>query len=562
MNKTEKRMKAALDELNCTCSYFHCPDDYKYSIPGNFCYHFQGRPFVICAIADKGIIRLDMKCELEFPTEELSLLAMVTNQINAEPFAQKMTYEFDELMYRYQIRITAITPLLESDVTGELLELMEGMFEMERRARNVYDQYKEWYGTWNPQEKRDRFLRENRLEGMHMLDTPQAEEILHRDPQDMIDSQEEFEALRVARKKQLAKKVGKRFDPHNIAAFSPLIRQILPQVAPDWTMTDVASMKILCDECTEVSDLDTIAWQPLLAPMVNDWGKKARIRQVDCTYVLTSMEGHTLVMHIRHKGGNERYLLFNLNVLCDSKIFVDRDDKHLTHPVTNLLIAVDKKGEEQRRAEFNYMSEDALDRLLERGESDCTMEQRAMLLSGEEEEQKLLYFGTQAFLEGRFVQALPPLLSVLRAIDKPNASFTRLQKESYHRCLYMIGYCMNELKQFDRALYYLQKAQPGNRINYSKEYIYALRQQHSPALLEFLVHERMTMIDEIYYQEEAAASDQRDYLSYLGRCIVDELICQGAYKEARKLLEEEIREGRNQSFADDRLKIIRRKEEE
>ena len=156
------------------------------------------------------------------------------------------------------------------------------------------------------------------------------------------------------------------------------------------------------------------------------------------------------------------------------------DNKHTEQIKTirpnaiSLLVAYDKTTKENQHSEYEYMILDANDKQKQGKESELSREQQLLLKLGEVSYSETIYRGCKLFYAGRYFESLTLLLPVYKEM-KPEffRMENRVRDVFYHVC-YIIGFCYTELKQYDRAYYYLEIAHHANRYDCASEYINAL----------------------------------------------------------------------------------------
>lgn len=352
--------------------------------------------------------------------------------------------------------------------------------------------------------------------------------------------------------------VGRPYSMDDVVGYSPLMKQLLPLIAPTWDMKRVVYMKILCDEYTYVDDLEDIEWQPLLAPLVDGKGSDTVVRVHDCTYVLGDADRNTLVMHVQYKGENKRRIIFRLTVVSDELNMRLAYHNFSKAPAQTMMICIDKRKEDQLRAEFRYMRDDARDKMWKRMEEDMTAAQRISTLSEDDEIMELLYVGTKAFLDKQFAQALIPLRKAYKKLDARYDDFNSKKYRYYLECLYMMGYSLDELGQYEQAHYYLQMIPFGCSVEYDEEFLCCMLHLNDRNLISILEIQRRELINQMHWDAEDADKDYTiDYYAHMFRVLIDAYIENGQYARAEQLLKEEIKDCRNVAYAEAALMRIR-----
>ena len=86
----------------------------------------------------------------------------------------------------------------------------------------------------------------------------------------------------------------------------------------------------------------------------------------------------------------------------------------------------------------------------------------------------MLYQGKKLFLAKRFIEALPFFENAYRMMLPDFDKMKGRQKETFYEVVYHIGFCYCDLKQYDRALGYLDMLAGLHRITYTTEQVNAM----------------------------------------------------------------------------------------
>lgn len=133
------------------------------------------------------------------------------------------------------------------------------------------------------------------------------------------------------------------------------------------------------------------------------------------------------------------------------------------------LMVRDDKTQEQREAEFNYQWQEAQDAML-RGEK-LTDDQRFMGMSVVPNVAYNLYWGRVFFNAHRYFEALQHLENAYYVLNNNYQALNKAAREHFYEVCYFIGFCYVELKQYERAYFYLDIVYPQNSVRYATEYV-------------------------------------------------------------------------------------------
>lgn len=290
-----------------------------------------------------------------------------------------------------------------------------------------------------------------------------------------------------------------------------------------------------------------------------------------------------MVIHIKEEEGTEQtiYLRLTATLIPSS---VNRHPSPLTSDNTpqsrSMLIAYDLMSTEQMRNEFLYMKKEA-EAMHKKGDDDKLSEEQRVLIDCTDDNLGYhLYHGKRLFLAKRFLEAEPHLRKAFDILMPafPNMNVS-LQEAFYDSC-FMLGFCYDEMQQYQRAFYFLEMLFPLRRITYTEEYINCLVNQHDFRVLQ-VIDSVQEMVDRILHSEneegdkdeESDSSDSTDsantpheenstltlFASFLKRRKAYVLIEKGEYNEARNILNELLNDPDSSDFAMNELAYLQKR---
>ena len=290
-----------------------------------------------------------------------------------------------------------------------------------------------------------------------------------------------------------------------------------------------------------------------------------------------------MVIHLREEEGTEHTIYLRLTAtLIPSSI--NRHPSPLSsdnNPQSrSMIIAYDLMSTEQMRNEFLYMKKEA-EAMHKQGDDDkLTDEQRVLIDCTDDNLGYHLYHGKRLFLAKRFLEAEPHLR---KAFDILMPAFPDLNvslQEAFYDSCFMLGFCYDEMQQYQRAFYFLEMLFPLRRITYTEEYINCLVNQHDFRVLQ-VIDSVQEMVERIIHSEKEDGdkdeenddnqplSDSADlpreehstlslFASFLKRRKAYVLIEKGEYNEARSILNELLNDPDSSDFAMNELAFLQK----
>uniref|UniRef100_A0AB33IQ54 Tetratricopeptide repeat protein n=1 Tax=Prevotella sp. GTC17253 TaxID=3236793 RepID=A0AB33IQ54_9BACT len=229
-----------------------------------------------------------------------------------------------------------------------------------------------------------------------------------------------------------------------------------------------------------------------------------------------------------------------------------------TPQVVSVLAAYDLSAPKKRLDEFRYMWKEAMEKNKRGDTADLSEEQKLIAKCMEPALALNAYRGRILFSRKRFCEALFFLESVYTVLSRQFDTLEGGTREAFFEVCYLIGFCYGELKQYQRACYYLEMTLTQQRITYTEEYINCLvngkdfRALHViDSLLEDVVQTRKV-------DEGTCSEMETSFISFLYRRKAYVYIDKQRYDEAEKLLRKMLDDPENSDFAISELAYIQK----
>lgn len=222
---------------------------------------------------------------------------------------------------------------------------------------------------------------------------------------------------------------------------------------------------------------------------------------------------------------------------------------------TSFILAYDRVPPEKRLKEYDRVKR-SLDKAID-ADRDLTNEEAAVLegITGSKDLAYDFGYGRWLVSQNRFTDALFSLMKAYNwlktAVVKDNNPQVH---EAFVETCYNIGYCYNEMEQFDRAAYYLELTQ-GNSANvrYVMEYINALVNSNDPRSMNIVI-QQLHELDEGKWKD---APEGEMFRHYLFRRLAYLYIEYEKWDKARELLEQMKDSPEDRDFALGELEYLR-----
>lgn len=227
----------------------------------------------------------------------------------------------------------------------------------------------------------------------------------------------------------------------------------------------------------------------------------------------------------------------------------------------SVLMAYDNVSRQNLIDESNYMWKEAVQKVRNGEEDSLTKEQSLIAACTDMKTAQMLYQGKKLYLAKRYFEALPFFESVYHAMKPGFDQMKRRQKETFFEVIYHIGFCYCDLKQYDRALAYLDMLAGLHRITYTMEQVNAMVNSgdfRSMDTIQQLIKSINESLD--LEEEEKPAEHIQAFLAFLNRRKAFLLIDKGRLNEAKVLLNKMLEDPLSLDYAINELAYIQKLE--
>jgi hypothetical protein len=267
-----------------------------------------------------------------------------------------------------------------------------------------------------------------------------------------------------------------RFSKSNLLTLSQLLSTVL-----QFTDEKYKSLKIVTDDevrnITETKDIEKLNLSSLL---IEGSGVKAHFVRDSAILSLKyssrfDLDGDcyaTITLTRTDDDNSSLYYRITVSLLQNSKTGL-ADDGSVSR-YFSLLVAYDKESPKKKQQEFDYMWKDAMAKIDGHDRDQLTEEQKLICDISHPEIAYCMFWGLRNFYAERYYEALLLFESAYRKIRYFYFQLKRGDKDKVKDVCYYIGFCYSELKQYEKAYYYLSFVAQDNNLKYLREYINVL----------------------------------------------------------------------------------------
>ena len=223
----------------------------------------------------------------------------------------------------------------------------------------------------------------------------------------------------------------------------------------------------------------------------------------------------------------------------------------------SVLLAYDLRSTKQLQDEFVYMWKEAKSKVANGEENQLTEEQRLIANVESVDAARFVYRSRTLYRQKRYYEAISCLENAYRLLNSNIDKKSLEERNLFLEVCYMLGFCYNELQQYDRAYYYLTFVTGINRTLYAEEYVNCmiyLGDYRSLMTIDGILEDLHNSIVED--EEGEVEQSVHPFLQFLYRRKAYVLVELHRYDEAEEMLRQMIDDPESGDFALDELTYI------
>ena len=223
----------------------------------------------------------------------------------------------------------------------------------------------------------------------------------------------------------------------------------------------------------------------------------------------------------------------------------------------SVLLAYDLRSTKQLQDEFVYMWKEAKSKVANGEENQLTEEQRLIANVESVDAARFVYRSRTLYRQKRYYEAISCLENAYRLLNSNIDKKSLEERNLFLEVCYMLGFCYNELQQYDRAYYYLTFVTGINRTLYAEEYVNCmiyLGDYRSLMTIDGILEDLHNSIVED--EEGEVEQSVHPFLQFLYRRKAYVLVELHRFDEAEEMLRQLIDDPESGDFALDELAYI------
>ncbi len=319
-------------------------------------------------------------------------------------------------------------------------------------------------------------------------------------------------------------------------------------------------------------DADEILLYILVQPIVHDLKQdqvpQAKTGSIRVAYQRKNEIGtekrHWLTLYVENLGTKDSVLYIRINYMLPEKSCNPQSEFKSTNGYTrvtggSLVIGYDWKDAHHKETEFDYIWNDAQDKIKEGKTDEWTPEQQLIHSITNADIAYDIYWGKRLTRQKRYFESS---LHLTRAYNTLNEQF--YTNDNQHQGLlfevcFMLGHCYVEMKQFKTAFFYLQTLSGSNVPMHIEEMInclVALKDFRSEQAINFYREEVKLRIQEYLENDKEVPENLQQFRDFLRRQDVYINIERHFFEKAENLCSIMLNEKENKDFALNELRHI------
>ena len=323
-----------------------------------------------------------------------------------------------------------------------------------------------------------------------------------------------------------------------------------------------SELTVVTDIVTVINDRESIASYNLSDTLIADGAFVRQKAVLDLVFFLPAhpTTRRRMTFSIQQADGCEDVLYYQVVATLlplPSGIGRPLHSKEVQVQSHSVLLAYDLRSTKQLQDEFVYMWKEAKSKVANGEENQLTEEQRLIANVESVDAARFVYRSRTLHRQKRYYEATSCLENAYRLLNSNIDKKSLEERNLFLEVCYMLGFCYNELQQYDRAYYYLTFVTGVNRTLYAEEYVNCmiyLADYRSLMTIDGILEDLHNSIVED--EEGEFEQSVHSFLQFLYRRKAYVLVELHRFDEAEEMLRQMIDDPESGDFALDELAYI------
>lgn len=323
-----------------------------------------------------------------------------------------------------------------------------------------------------------------------------------------------------------------------------------------------SELTVVTDTITVINDRESIASYNLSDTLIADGAFVRQKAMLDLVFFLPAhpTTRRRMTFSLQQADGCEDVLYYQVVATLlplPSGIGRPLHSKEVQVQSHSVLLAYDLRSTKQLQDEFVYMWKEAKSKVANGEENQLTEEQRLIANVESVDAARFVYRSRTLHRQKRYYEATSCLENAYRLLNSNIDKKSLEERNLFLEVCYMLGFCYNELQQYDRAYYYLTFVTGVNRTLYAEEYVNCmiyLGDYRSLMTIDGILEDLHNSIVED--EEGEVEQSVHPFLQFLYRRKAYVLVELHRFDEAEEMLRQMIDDPESGDFALDELAYI------
>lgn len=323
-----------------------------------------------------------------------------------------------------------------------------------------------------------------------------------------------------------------------------------------------SELTVVTDTVTVINDRESIASYNLSDTLIVDGAFVRQKAMLDLVFFLPAhpTTRRRMTFSIQQADGCDDVLYYQVVATLlplPSGIGRPLHSKEVQVQSHSVLLAYDLRSTKQLQDEFVYMWKEAKSKVANGEENQLTEEQRLIANVESVDAARFVYRSRTLHRQKRYYEATSCLENAYRLLNSNIDKKSLEERNLFLEVCYMLGFCYNELQQYDRAYYYLTFVTGVNRTLYAEEYVNCmiyLGDYRSLMTIDGILEDLHNSIVED--EEGEFEQSVHSFLQFLYRRKAYVLVELHRFDEAEEMLRQMIDDPESGDFALDELAYI------
>ena len=221
-----------------------------------------------------------------------------------------------------------------------------------------------------------------------------------------------------------------------------------------------SELTVITDAVTVINDRETIATYNLSDTLIANGTLVRQKAMLDLVFFLPAhpTTRRRMTFSIQQADGCDDVLYYQVVATLlplPSGIGRPLNTREVQVQSHSVLLAYDLRTTKQLQDEFVYMWKEAKSKMANGEENQLTEEQQLLAKVEHVDAARFVYRSRTLYRQKRYYEAVACLENAYRVLNADFQKLSKAERGVFFEVCYMLGFCYNELRQYDRAYYYL-----------------------------------------------------------------------------------------------------------